>query len=181
MVGVRVGVAVGGGSGGGVSGGGTGVFVGGTGVSVGGIGVGVGGSGVFVGGTGVSVGSSGVFVAGPDVTVGHGVSVGHGAWPTTTGGNVAVTSKATVSKMAILRKRIVSLFILFQDDRQVDVKNGWSLTSPKPIYNSVHHYFAVCQVRQPLERPGEEDRPVVAAAALVACGIGLTGTFPTER
>ena len=88
----------------GVSGGGTGVFVGGGGVAVsdaGGVGVSGRGSGVFVGGTGVSV-------AGPGVTVGHGVSVGH--WPPAeTGGNAATTSKATVSQMARLRKRITSL------------------------------------------------------------------------
>ena len=57
----------------------------------------------------LAVGGTGVFVAGPGVTVGHGVAVGHGVWPTATGGNAAVASKATVSKMAKLRKRIVSL------------------------------------------------------------------------
>ena len=89
----------------GVSGGGTGVFVGGGGVAVsdaGGVGVSGRGSGVFVGGTGVSV-------AGPGVTVGHGVSVGHGCAPTGIKGSDIITSKATVNKMAILRKRIASL------------------------------------------------------------------------
>jgi len=92
MVGEQVGVALSDGSGVGVSGGGAGV-------SAGRADVGVGGAGVPVGGTGVSV-------AGPGVTVGHGV--GHCA-PTGTGGSDAITSKATVSEMARLRKRIASL------------------------------------------------------------------------
>lgn len=82
---------------------------GGSGVSVGGIGVGVGGSGVFVGGAGVSVGGTGVSVAGPGVTVGHGVAVGHSCAPTGTGRSDAITSRATVSEMARVRKRIAGL------------------------------------------------------------------------
>jgi len=116
MVGGQVGVAVTVGSGAGVSGGGTGVAGGGFGVSVGGTGVGVGGTGVSVGGTGVSVGGTGVGVGGtgvsvgrPGVTVGHGVSVGQGCAPAGTNGSDTITSKATVSEMARLRKRIVSL------------------------------------------------------------------------
>lgn len=78
----------------GVSGGGTGVFVGST-------GVGVGSAGVSVGGTGVSV-------AGPGVTVGHGVAVGHSYAPTGGNGSDAIANKATVNKMAILRKHIAN-------------------------------------------------------------------------
>ncbi len=101
-------MAVSSGSGVDVAGGGAGVSVGWADVGVGGTGVSVGGTGVGVGGTGVGVGGTGVSVAGPGVTVGHGVSVGH--WPPTeTGRSAATTSKATVSQMARLRKRITSL------------------------------------------------------------------------
>jgi len=108
-VGGQVSVAVAIGSGAGVLGGGTGVAFGGFGVLVGGTGVGVGGTGVSVGGTGVGVGGTGVSVGGPGVTVGHGVSVGQGCAPTEINGSDTATSKATVSEMTRLRKRIVSL------------------------------------------------------------------------
>ena len=117
MVGEQVGVVVGGA---GVSVGRTGVGVGGTGVPVGGIGVSVGGTGVGVGGTGVSVGGTGVSVGQADVGVGatgvpvdgpgDAVGVGVGHWPPTeTGRSAAITSKATVSEMTRLRKRIANL------------------------------------------------------------------------
>jgi len=69
------------------------------------------GAGVSVGGIGVGVGGIGVSVAGPGVTVGHGVAVGHCCALTgINGGDAdAITSKATVSKMTILRKRIAGL------------------------------------------------------------------------
>ena len=108
MVGGRVGVAVGS-VGVGVSCGGSGVFVVGAGVGEGGPGVSVVGAGVSVGGIGVGVGGIGVSVAGPGVTVGHGVAVGHCCALTGINGGDAITSKATVSKMTILRKRIASL------------------------------------------------------------------------
>jgi hypothetical protein len=98
-----------GGSGVGVSVGGTGVSVGETGVGVGSTGVSVGDTGVSVGGTGVGVGGSGVSVGGPGVTVGHGVFVGQGCAPAGINGSDAITSKATVSEMARLRKRIPGL------------------------------------------------------------------------
>ena len=107
-------MAVGGGCGGGVVGEGAGVSVGrvnvgaGAAVSVGGAGVSVGGTdvGVSVGQLDVGVGA-GVSVDGPGVTAG--VGVGHPVWPAAIGDRATITSEASVTRMARIRKRIANL------------------------------------------------------------------------